>query len=120
MRCALVPEDGTYLVENIIDAAAGNHIAGYRLIPSETAQPGDIYDPESGAFRTREGRDDAARKIARAELEKSDKEMARAAEDILDILLARGIIEADDLPPAARARMERRAELRLILAGGGA
>ena len=52
---------------------------------------------------------------AKAELAASDKEMARIAEDLIDVLKTKGLIIDSDLPQAARDRLAMRKELRAQL-----
>jgi hypothetical protein len=42
----------------------------------------------------------------------SDTNMARVLEDLIDALIRKGVISMADLPPAARAKLDRRQRLR--------
>ena len=48
----------------------------------------------------------------RAELEASDKDMARVAEDVIGALILKGLLSEDDLPPAVKTKLQHRAALR--------
>lgn len=49
---------------------------------------------------------------AKAALEKTDTYMPRIAEDLVNLLVAKGIIKLDELPEAAQTKLAERAELR--------
>ena len=53
---------------------------------------------------------------ARAELAATDAGMARIAEDLITALISKGVLAEADLPPSARSKMAKRAELRSKLA----
>ena len=53
---------------------------------------------------------------ARSDLAASDGDMARIAEDLIGVLIIKGVISEDDLPQPARSKLDRRAELRSKLA----
>lgn len=46
------------------------------------------------------------------ELESTDKDMARVAEDIIDLLIFKGILTKQELPATAREKIEQRKILR--------
>lgn len=56
---------------------------------------------------------------ARAELAASDKEMARIAEDLINIMVNNGLIKKEDLPNPVIAKLENRANLRKVLQADG-
>lgn len=45
----------------------------------------------------------------------SDAGLARVTEDLIDILLARGLIQFTDFPPAAQAKLLQRQQTRALL-----
>lgn len=45
----------------------------------------------------------------------SDASLARVTEDLIDILLTRGLIQFTDFPPAAQAKLLQRRQTRAIL-----
>lgn len=59
------------------------------------------------------------------DLAESDMAMARVVEDLIQILILKGVISFDELPPAARKKLNRRQEWRgsleeaLAVFGGG-
>lgn len=59
------------------------------------------------------------------DLAQSDMEMARVVEDLVELLVMRGVISMDDLPPAAQDKLNRRQHWRgtldeaLAMFGGG-
>ncbi|TSE24896.1 hypothetical protein Tsedi_01756 [Tepidimonas sediminis] len=52
---------------------------------------------------------------ARDALARTDAELARITEDLIDILIARGVIQFTDFPPAAQAKLLRRRATRATL-----
>ena len=56
---------------------------------------------------------------ARADLAASDKEMARIAEDLINIMVNNGLIKKEDLPKPVIAKLESRANLRKVLQADG-
>lgn len=52
---------------------------------------------------------------AKADLAASDREMARTAEDLISVLIAKGLMAIDDLPKPVIAKLENRAALRKVL-----
>lgn len=78
-----------------IDAAGGRELL-----------PGD--HPEVIAFL--EAQDITA--PPRAALDQSDAEMSRVLEDLVDLLIRKGLIEANELPNSARRKLIRRRDLR--------
>ncbi|OHC25710.1 MAG: tryptophan synthase subunit beta [Pseudomonadales bacterium RIFCSPLOWO2_12_59_9] len=52
-----------------------------------------------------------------AKLKDSDLELVRVLEDLVDVLVSRGVIRYTDLPEAARAKLHDRAETRAKLEG---
>jgi hypothetical protein len=49
------------------------------------------------------------------ELEQSDAGLARVTEDLIDILIQRGLIQFTDFPPAAQAKLLQRRQTRAAL-----
>lgn len=56
---------------------------------------------------------------AKAELAASDKDMARIAEDLINIMVNNGLIKKEDLPNPVIAKLENRANLRKVLQADG-
>ena len=56
---------------------------------------------------------------ARADLAATDKEMARIAEDLINTLIAKGFITAQDLPKPAMDKLSDRTALRKTLQADG-
>lgn len=49
------------------------------------------------------------------ELARSDAGLARVTEDLIDILITRGVIQFTDFPPAAQAKLLERRQARAVL-----
>ena len=49
---------------------------------------------------------------AKAELRESDSDMARIAEDLINVMLTKGLITESDIPQSAHDKMAIRSELR--------
>lgn len=62
-------------------------------------------------------REEVARRLAR--LQGSDLEMIRVLEDLVDVLVSRGVIRYTDLPDAAQRKLESRAQTRAQLSNLG-
>jgi len=56
---------------------------------------------------------------AKVELAASDKDMARIAEDLINIMVNNGLIKKEDLPNPVIAKLENRADLRKVLQADG-
>lgn len=54
-----------------------------------------------------------------ARLQRSDLEMVRVLEDLVDVLVTRGVIRYTDLPEPAQRKLEARAQTRAQLSGLG-
>ncbi|MCQ2048487.1 Tryptophan synthase subunit beta like protein [Stutzerimonas stutzeri] len=52
-----------------------------------------------------------------AGLQASDQDMARVVEDLVDVLIARGVIRFTDLPEVAQRKLHARAQTRARLGG---
>jgi hypothetical protein len=50
-------------------------------------------------------------------LQQSDLEMVRVLEDLIDVLMSKGIISITDLPQAAQSKLINRTQARLTLSG---
>lgn len=88
-------DDKSTWVPQFADGATGEQInAAYDVIE---------------AFDVQEAIEKNAR---RAALEETDAMMHRAAEDIIGLLITKGIVRDTDLPPALAARIEARKALR--------
>lgn len=71
---------------------------------NEEAEELPLSHPDIVAFlHTQDG---AAQALA--DLVQSDQEMARVVEDLVDLLISRGVIDMADFPPAAQEKLLRR------------
>ena len=52
---------------------------------------------------------------SRRQLAESDAGVARITEDLIDILITRGLIQFTDFPPAAQAKLLERRQTRSVL-----
>ncbi|MFJ2976281.1 tryptophan synthase subunit beta [Kluyvera sp. NPDC087067] len=50
-------------------------------------------------------------------LQQSDLEMVRVLEDLIEVLMSKGVISITDLPPAAQTKLLNRAQARQTLSG---
>lgn len=50
-------------------------------------------------------------------LQQSDLDMVRVLEDLIEVLMSKGIISITDLPPAAQSKLLNRAQARQALSG---
>lgn len=50
-------------------------------------------------------------------LQQSDLEMVRVLEDLIDVLMSKGVISITDLPQAAQSKLINRTQARLTLSG---
>jgi hypothetical protein len=57
----------------------------------------------------------AASQTVQQELIESDASLARITEDLIDILIQRGVIQFTDFPPAAQAKLLERRQTRVNL-----
>ena len=60
--------------------------------------------------------DDAAARDPAAELMRSDADMVRVLEDLIDVLIERGVIKFTDLPKPAQVKLLQRKDSRTNLA----
>ena len=51
------------------------------------------------------------------QLQQSDLDMVRVLEDLIEVLMSKGIISITDLPPAAQSKLLNRAQARQRLSG---
>lgn len=51
------------------------------------------------------------------QLRQSDLEMVRVLEDLIEVLMSKGVISITDLPPAAQTKLTNRAQARRSLSG---
>jgi len=58
---------------------------------------------------------DGTQRAAREWLARTDSDLARITEDLIDILIARGVIQLTDFPPEAQAKLLQRRQTRVIL-----
>ena len=68
-------------------------------------------NPELAAFLERIGLGSGARDPQNL-LTQSDLEMSRVLEDLVDLLIRKGVLDAAELPATAREKLTRRRELR--------
>jgi hypothetical protein len=57
------------------------------------------------------------RKATLQRLQQSDLEMVRVLEDLIEVLMSKGVISITDLPPAAQNKLINRTQARLTLSG---
>ena len=81
--------------------ASGKVIAAYSDATGQAGEEVSAYDPELDRFL---GRND----VLDPEWHKSDAELARVIEDLVAVLLDKGVIEFADLPEAARGKFLER------------
>lgn len=101
-----------------IQRDAGGDIVGLLdrpLSPAEQAsgqwQPADPADPAVAAFARRLGDAGASNPLAL-----TDADLARVTEDLIDVLIDRGVIQFTDLPVAAQNKLLQRRQTRATLA----
>lgn len=90
---------------------------GKRIYPPKPANSIEVMAaPTHGAQRWNgqswEDTPEVARVTAAAELADSDKRMARVGEDVIAVLIAKGIITINDLPASARSLLIARDQAR--------
>ncbi len=59
-----------------------------------------------------------ATSLARNELNISDKDMARVNEDLVEVLITKGVLDMTDLPQTAQDKITKRKNLRSIISKG--
>jgi hypothetical protein len=57
------------------------------------------------------------REASLLQLRQSDLEMVRVLEDLIEVLMSKGVISITDLPPVAQAKLTNRAQARRSLSG---
>ncbi|MCU6670409.1 tryptophan synthase subunit beta [Enterobacteriaceae bacterium H4N4] len=57
------------------------------------------------------------REATLTQLRQSDLEMVRVLEDLIEVLMSKGVVSITDLPPAAQAKLTNRAQARRSLSG---
>jgi hypothetical protein len=57
------------------------------------------------------------REASLLQLRQSDLEMVRVLEDLIEVLMSKGVISITDLPPVAQAKLTSRAQARRSLSG---
>lgn len=73
----------------------------------------DVCTPEIDEWlRQRE-----IREASLLQLRQSDLEMVRVLEDLIEVLMTKGVISITDLPPIAQAKLTNRAQARRSLSG---
>jgi hypothetical protein len=85
--------------------ASGKVIAAYSDATGQAGEEVSAYDPELDRFL---GRND----VLDPDWHKSDAELARVIEDLVAVLLDKGVIDFADLPEAARGKFLEREERR--------
>jgi hypothetical protein len=84
------------------------------IVEARDAPTGEVIeflepeDPEIIRFLTRQGGEAQIRE----QLSVSDSDMVRVVEDVIDVLIRKGVIETSDLPSAVHSKLARRRELR--------
>lgn len=93
---------------------AGKIIAVYAEEPDFETDVVSIGDPELFSFLTGEDGDSAIRQA----LAKSDADLLRVVEDVINVLIDKNLLLLSDFPEAARQKVLRRAALRNRLQTG--
>lgn len=60
---------------------------------------------------------DGIRSATIQRLQQSDLDMVRVLEDLIEVLMSKGVISITDLPPAAQSKLLNRAQARQTLSG---
>lgn len=68
--------------------------------------------PEIAAWLSDQSAEDSL-----SQLRQSDHEMVRVLEDLIDVLISKGVISITDLPPPAQAKLLQRTRARDTLSG---
>jgi hypothetical protein len=76
---------------------------------------GETFSPPVEPELTPEEAAERNRKVALAELAATDLPMIRALEDLIGVLIAKGVIADTDLPSAVNTKLQSRAALRAAL-----
>ena len=88
--------------------ASGSIAEIFERPTSEAMEFLESEDPEIARYVTSHQVDPGIRE----RLTLTDTEMARVVEDLIDILIDKGVITANDLPEAVHAKLRRRRSLR--------
>lgn len=80
--------------------------------PSMTEQNAACTPEIDAWLRLRESRE-----ATLTQLRQSDLEMVRVLEDLIEVLMSKGVITITDLPPAAQTKLTSRAQARRSLSG---
>lgn len=90
-----------------------------RIIRVDTApffsmtEQGDALTPEIDEWN----RQRDIREASLLQLRQSDLEMVRVLEDLIDVLMSKGVISITDLPLVAQTKLSQRAQARRTLSG---
>ena len=85
------------------------------LIPTENSIAVKHDNPELKAFLEKYGQEPTVIDKAMDYLQATDKEMGRASEDIVMMLLNKNVLSIDDLPLPLQTRLEQRAKRRILV-----
>lgn len=79
----------------------------------------EVYDTSGALIETEEVAlsPKQIKEMAKAALSSSDKDMARVAEDIINLLVSKGVISEADIPKSVKDKLENRTQLRNKLKG---
>lgn len=97
-----------------IERDAQGHLIQVQLIPfnAMTEQSEARTSEIDEWLRQRE-----IREASLLQLRQSDLEMVRVLEDLIEVLMSKGVISITDLPPIAQAKLTNRAQARRSLSG---
>jgi len=90
-----------------------------RIIQVDTApflsmtEQGEVLTPEIDEWN----RQRDIREASLLQLRQSDLEMVRVLEDLIDVLMSKGVISITDLPLVAQTKLSQRAQARRTLSG---
>src|ERR1700733_11695824 len=90
-----------------IQRASARALVGGELVPHS--------HPEVVEFLKARGQNPKQVEEALGELRRTDNEMARAAEDVIMVLLKKNVLKLSELPKAVQDRMQVRVKLRVII-----
>lgn len=87
-----------------------NEITGLATEDTKGAVPADLTDPTVIAFLQGQGL--TPESLTETELKKSDIPLIRVIEDLVDVLIMKGMLNLTDLPPSAIQKLSLRSRVR--------
>lgn len=97
-----------------IERDAQGHLIQVQLIPfNAMTEQSEAGTPEIDEWM----RQQEIREASLLQLRQSDLEMVRVLEDLIEVLMTKGVISITDLPPIAQAKLTNRAQARRSLSG---